>query len=112
MFVYARQFLIGLTLGIAVLVSQGTPIQAQDLDALRASGAVGERFDGLAVARDGSAKAFVDQVNAKRSQIYQKDAASQGVPVDQVGRVYAQKILQSAPRGTWFLNPDGKWVQK
>ena len=88
------------------------PALAQDLDALRASGAVGERFDGYLVARDGSAQGFVDQVNAKRRQIYQQRAASQGVGADQVGMVYAKEILGDAPAGTWFQKPDGSWAQK
>ena len=66
------------------------PASAQSLDQLRKSGAVGERFDGLAVAREGSsARAIVNQVNAKRQQIYKKRANQQGISVDQVGRVYA-----------------------
>jgi len=88
------------------------PATAQSLDELRASGAVGERYDGLAVARDASAAAAVAQINAKRQEIYAQRAAAQGVPADQVGRVYAQEILQKAPPGTWFLTPDNKWTQK
>ena len=93
-------------------VGVNSPATAQSLDALRASGAVGERFDGYVQARDGSAQGFVDQVNAKRREIYQQRAAAQGVPADQVGRVYAQQILSEAPKGTWFLDPSGNWMQK
>jgi hypothetical protein len=89
-----------------------TPAAAQSLDELRASGAVGERFDGLAVARDASAAAIVDQVNAKRKEIYAQRAASQGVPADQVGRVYAKEIMEKAPKGTWIQAPDNQWTQK
>ena len=96
---------------VGFLILSG-PAQAQNLDALRASGAVGERFDGYLVARDGSAKGFVDKVNAKRRQIYQQRAASQGVGADQVGMVYAKEILADAPAGTWFQKQDGSWAQK
>lgn len=89
-----------------------TPAAAQSLDELRASGAVGERFDGLAVARDASAAAEVAKINAKRQEIYAQRAASQGVPADQVGRVYAKEIFEKAPKGTWILTPDNKWTQK
>ena len=88
------------------------PAAAQSLDELRASGAIGERFDGLVEARDASAAAAVKEINAKRQEIYAQRAAAQGVPADQVGRVYAQEILQKAPAGTWFLAPDNKWTQK
>jgi len=88
------------------------PAAAQSLDELRASGAVGERFDGLAVARDAGAAAEVAKINAKRQEIYAQRAAAQGVSADQVGRVYAKEILAKAPKGTWFLMPDNKWTQK
>jgi hypothetical protein len=88
------------------------PALAQDLDSLRASGAVGERFDGYAEARDGSLSGYVQQVNAQRKQIYQQRAAEQGVSADQVGRVYAKEIMAKAPKGTYFLSESNQWVQK
>jgi uncharacterized protein YdbL (DUF1318 family) len=88
------------------------PAAAQSLDELRASGAIGERFDGLVEARDAGAAAAVKDINAKRQEIYAQRAAAQGVPADQVGRVYAQEIMQKAPGGTWFLSPDNTWTQK
>lgn len=101
---------------VLALAAHGTPAVAQSLDALRASGAVGERFDGQAVVRDAGAsaqvRALVAQVNAKRGQIYAQRAAQQGVPSGQVGRVYAKQILQKAAPGTWFLNEAGQWVRK
>ncbi len=110
-----RRLGFSLVVLIAVVVATGlfaAPASAQSLDDLRASGAVGERFDGLTEARDPSAAADVLKINAKRKEIYAQRAASQGVPADQVGRVYAQEILQKAPAGTWFLAPDNTWTQK
>ncbi|RMD61881.1 MAG: DUF1318 domain-containing protein [Alphaproteobacteria bacterium] len=114
MFLPFRTFLCVLTILLGGLLLPGAyaPTQAQDLDALRASGAVGETAEGYLVARDPSFQAFVDQVNAKRRRIYAERAKAQGVPVDQVGRVYAKEIFDDAPPGTWFRGPDGKWVQK
>ncbi len=83
-----------------------------DLDSLRRSGAVGERYDGLAVARDGSASDFVSSVNAQRSKIYQERASKEGVSAQDVGKVYAKQIMSKAPAGTWFLNESGSWAQK
>ena len=107
-----RLILSALAALLLVVALGAAPADAQSLDALRASGAVGERFDGYAVARDASAQGFVNQVNAQRQQIYQQQAASQGVPVDQVGQVYAQQIMQKAPAGTFFQKPDGGWMRK
>ena len=99
-----------------IVAMAGSPLampaaQAADLDSLRASGAVGERFDGLLVARDPAHSDFVKQVNEQRRKIYQQRANSQGVPVDQIGRIYAEQIVGKAPAGTWFQAEDGSWRQ-
>ena len=87
---------------------------AQSLNELRASGAVGEGYDGFARVRKagGGARSVVDAVNAKRRAIYAERAKEQGTTADQVGRVYARQILGKAPAGTWFLKESGKWVRK
>ena len=89
---------------------------APSLDDLRASGAVGERYDGYAVVRaqgaDATIRSLVDSVNAKRRGIYEERAKKQGVSPVEVGKVYALEIAAKAPPGTWFLGEDGKWVQK
>ena len=87
---------------------------AQSLNALRASGAVGEGYDGFARVRKagGGARSVVDAVNAKRRAIYAERAKEQGTTADQVGRVYARQILTKAPAGTWFLKESGEWVRK
>ena len=91
------------------------PAEAQSLDQLRASGAVGERFDGYAEALGGASaevRSLVNQVNAKRRRLYQQRAAEQRVSAGQVGRVFAQQIMQRAPRGTPFLTESGRWTRK
>ena len=88
------------------------PVAAQDLDQLRASGRMGERFDGYAEAIDPGLLEFVKQVNGKRNQIYQQRAAEQNVPAGQVGRVYAQEIIAKAPSGTRVLQENGTWATK
>lgn len=89
---------------------------AQDaLDQRRIAGVVGERFDGLVVLRDGASaadRAFVDDVNRRRQQVYQQQAGARGVTVDAVALIYAQEIFQAAPAGTWFLQQSGQWTRK
>ncbi len=101
---------------LVVLTMALGPASAQSLDALRAGGAVGERFDGLAVVRDPGASAqiqeLVQQINQERQKIYGQRASEQGVPIDDVGRVYAAQILDQAPSGTWVLSASGEWSQK
>ena len=106
-----RQFTAGLAFVAATLLVP-TGARAQSLNNLRTTGAVGEGFDGFARARSGSAKATVDAVNNKRRSIYAARAKQQGTTAGQVGRVYAKQIMGKAPKGTWFLQESGNWVQK
>ncbi|MGH6947049.1 MAG: YdbL family protein [Kiloniellales bacterium] len=84
----------------------------QTLDQLRAKGAIGERYDGMAVARDPSAAAMVAEINAKRREIYAERATAEKIPVDQVGMVYAKQIFDQAPSGTMFQDQQGAWTRK
>lgn len=98
-----------------IAVFAAAPALAANLDSLRASGVIAERYDGFVeIRRDGTAEArqIVEEVNAKRREIYRKRAEAQNVPVDQVGRVYAEQILEKLPEGVWFRTPDGRYVQK
>ena len=101
-----------LALFFLVFALWAPPVAAQSRDQLRASGAIGERFDGYAEARDPSVTAQVQQINVKRRQIYQQRAAEQGVPAAQVGRLYAQQIIGDSPSGTFILQENGSWTQK
>jgi len=100
-------------LGLAV-----PPAQAQSahlLDGPRAKGLVGERFDGYAVPHGSvtpDIAALIDKVNTERRAIYTQRAQAQKVPVEAVGKIYAQQIINSAPPGTWFLGENGQWAQK
>jgi hypothetical protein len=88
---------------------------AQSLDAARASGMVGERFDGYAVARDNATPAvrsLVASVNSQRGKIYAKRAAEQKIPAAEVGKFYASQIVTKAPKGTWFLSSSGAWSRR
>jgi len=89
--------------------------QSRLLDAPRAAGIVGERYDGFAVVRGTASpeiSTLVDQVNAERRAVYAQSAAKDRVPIEAVGKIYATQIIKSAPSGTWFLSEDGKWTRK
>ena len=112
-FQIARWSVLLLILGFLGPFAAG-PATAQSLDDLRASGAVGERYDGYAEVRDpgaSGAKSRVQGVNQKRKKIYDERAAAQGTTADKVGALYADQIMRKAPSGTWFLQENGKWRQ-
>lgn len=102
----------GIINAIAVsLLLGGAVAWAQNLEALRASGVIGERIDGYVVAREPSAQAEADAINAQRKAIYQEKAAAQGIDIEQVGKVYAEEILRKVPAGTW-IQINGQWRKK
>jgi hypothetical protein len=111
-----RKFTAMLCATLALLL--GASVQAEDrpLDAPRAQGLIGERFDGYAVVHDAQASAairtLVDNTNSERRKVYEKQAKATNAPVAEVGKVYAAEIVQKAPAGTWLQGADGRWTQK
>src|SRR5579872_5775563 len=95
-----RNAIIGLLLSILFL-SGAAYAQSRPLDAPRAAGLVGEKYDGLAIVRSASApadvKSVVDQANQERAALYQQRATSTGATPDAVGRIYAKQIFDQAP---------------
>ncbi len=109
----SRRLVLALPL---LLVASLALAQSRVLDAPRAAGTVGERYDGFAVVRDtaqaGTLTPLVNQVNAERRKVYTDRATAEKVSVDQIGRIYAAEIFKSAPAGTWFQQESGQWVRK
>ena len=90
--------------------------EERPLDAPRAQGLIGERYDGYALVHDAQAgaeiRALVEKINDERRQVYATQATSTGAPIAEVGKVYGLQILQKAPAGTWLQGADGRWTQK
>jgi uncharacterized protein YdbL (DUF1318 family) len=108
---------VGLLCLLAMLAVVAAPqaARADQLDDLRAAGVLGEANTGYVVVRGGggaNAQAVADKVNSQRRAIYQKRANEEGVPVDQVGKLYLPLILKKAPPGTWYQDASGQWRQK
>lgn len=101
---------------LALLLALPLAAAAQSLDAYRAQGVIAERFDGYVELRADEAPAearrLVQEVNAQRRELYQERARSQGVPAEEVGKVYAETIMERAPAGTYFRMPGGHYVRR
>ncbi|MCG8546884.1 MAG: YdbL family protein [Alphaproteobacteria bacterium] len=112
-----RRLLVG---GLAFFLMAAPAVsafaQGRPLDAPRAQGLVGERYDGMLVLRNANApaavKQLVSQTNAKRLALYKKRAKETGASVRDVGMIYANQIAKDAPKGTYFLTEGGKWVRR
>ncbi|UEX79256.1 YdbL family protein [Sediminicurvatus halobius] len=100
----------------ALLLALPLAAAAQSLDEFRAEGIIAERFDGYVEVRTDDAPAaarrLVEEVNAQRRELYRQRAESQGVPADEVGKVYAETIMERAPAGTYFRMPGGHYVRR
>lgn len=106
-----------LPLALALGLIGPAPALAAPLDAPRAAGIVGERYDGLAVIRDESRadsnlRTLVRDINDKRRALYEQEAQKQDAPLSAVAKIYAKTIYDKAPAGWWFLGQDGTWAQK
>lgn len=108
-FVFAVLAVAGL-----IMLPWSASAEPRELDMFRATGALGEVFDGYVRVRTAGAGAqqAAERINARRREIYERRAAEQKIPAAQVGRVYAEKIYERAPAGTWFLTEKGAWIQK
>lgn len=88
---------------------------ADKLDQYRMDGVIAERYDGYTETRGSAprdAAALVQDVNSQRRAIYEKRAKEQNVPVSAVGSLFATKIAEGAPRGTYFKMQDGSFKRK
>jgi hypothetical protein len=106
-------FLLALALGAALLPEAAA---ALTLDEAKAQGLVGERPDGYvgAVQANPSAevKALVEQVNARRTEVYAKIAKEEGVSVVVVvvAARSGERLIQEAGSGEYVLM--GTWQKK
>lgn len=107
-----KSFLVALLTVLLGSAALGVTAWAQSAEELRRSGDAGERWDGLMEARTPSVESAVDEINQERLEVYRDRAGQQDVPVQEVGKVYFEKILDKAPNGTWVKKPNGEWTQK
>ena len=105
-----KRFLL-LALCLAVPAGAQTPA----VDAARASGAGGERYDGyLGVAGVVSApvRSQVARINIQRRSLYSRLAASKGASPQDVGITAGCQLLASVGVGEAYMLSDGAWRRR
>jgi hypothetical protein len=111
-----KRFLAAGGLALALMIAQATGAVSGPLDDAKAAGLIGERPDGYVAAVEPNPSpeiaALVERINSKRRAAYAEIAAEDGVPVDQVAALTAEKIRAQAAPGEYFMTPDGGWAQK
>lgn len=78
-----------------------TPLSAANLGKAKADGQVCEQTNGYlraSAGAPGDVTSMVNNINAQRKAEYQKIANKNGVAVDQVGMLTAEKVIKKAPQ--------------
>ena len=104
-----------LAMALALWAGLAPPAMAIGLQAARAQGLVGETRSGFVAPvkpPSGAVRALVNKVNAQRRAQYKKIASRNGVGVEAVGRLTAQKVINGLPRGSYYQSSNGRWVRK
>jgi uncharacterized protein YdbL (DUF1318 family) len=89
--------------------------QAPAVDAARAVGAVGERYDGylgIASAVSASVRGQVATINIRRRSLYSNLAASKGVSPQDVGITAGCQLLARVRVGEAYMLTDGMWRRR
>ncbi|MGR5945337.1 YdbL family protein [Enterobacter sp. C4G1] len=98
------------------LLALGMNVQAATLtlNEARAEGRVGETLSGYIapLRQDAETLALVNQINAARTESYQKLADSNNLPVDEVAKMAGQKLVARAQPGEYVKGINGKWLKK
>jgi uncharacterized protein YdbL (DUF1318 family) len=111
-----RIWSMGAVLAVALLCTPVFATQAEEIDAAKHAGLVGEQSDGyLGLVRAGApadVKGLVDEVNGKRRAAYAEIAAKNGTPVEAVARLAGVKLVERAAPGEYVRDDTGEWKQK
>jgi uncharacterized protein YdbL (DUF1318 family) len=100
---------------VAVALAAPAAAQTPAVDAARASGAVGERWDGyvgIAAAVSAQVRSQVATINIRRRSLYSNLAASKSVSPQDVGITAGCQLLARVPIGGSYMLGDGVWRRR
>jgi uncharacterized protein len=108
-----KRFTAFLALSLALFA--GT-VYALTLDEAKSQGLVGEKVDGYIAAvvpnPNAEVQALITSTNNGRRQVYADLAQRNGITVEAVGIVSAEKLREKAGRGEFVQSPSGQWERK
>lgn len=100
---------------LALAASPAAQAQTPAVDAARAAGIVGERYDGylgFASTPPASLRSPVGAINLKRRALYSRLAAARGASPQDVGITAGCELLGRVGVGQAYLWPDGVWRRR
>lgn len=113
---FGRRLLRWMTGALAATALLTSAARAETLDGARAKGLIGERPDGY-VGAVGSPtpdiQTLISNINQQRRTKYEAIAKQKGVPVEQIGALTAEKVIQENLQPGWYyMDSGGNWVKK
>ncbi|TVS09853.1 MAG: DUF1318 domain-containing protein [Gammaproteobacteria bacterium] len=91
------------------------PAWALSLEAAKDQGLVGEQASGYLgiITAPGSreVRELVESVNLRRRDEYERIAARNGVPLEQVEQLAGKRAIERTRSGHWVRLPNGRWQQ-
>lgn len=100
---------------LAVCVAMPATAQTPAVDAARAAGVIGERYDGyvgVAAPAPAAVRSQVATINIQRRSLYSRLAASKGVSPQDVGITAGCQLLARVGVGEAYLWADGTWRRR
>ncbi len=111
-----RCWSLGALFAIALLCTPVFALQAEQIDAAKQAGIVGEQSDGyLGLVRSDApaeVKALLEEVNGRRRAAYEEIATRNGTPVETVARLAGVKLVERAAPGEYVRDDTGQWKRK
>jgi len=99
----------------ALTICAPAAAQTLALNAARAAGTVGERYDGylgMAAPAPANVRSQVAAINIQRRALYSRLAAAKGASPQDVGVTAGCQLLARVAPGDAYLWPDGKWRRR
>lgn len=101
---------------VVILLAFSPVLFAMSLGDAKASGYVGEKYDGYVGVVSGSAPsdviAMVQVINAQRRIEYQQVANKNGTPLRTVEVLAGKKLINQTPSGQYVMLQSGAWIKK
>ena len=104
-----------IVLAVLIAVAPAAGAQTGAVNAARASGIVGERFDGylgLAAPAGANVRSQVATINVTRRALYSRLAASRGASPQDVGFTAGCQLLARIGAGQAYMLADGVWRRR
>jgi uncharacterized protein YdbL (DUF1318 family) len=100
---------------LALLAAAPASAQTPAVDAARAAGVIGERYDGyigVAAPASSAVRSQVARINIQRRSLYSRLASSKGVSPQDVGITAGCQILARVGVGEAYMWADGAWRRR